>query len=137
MDGHAGRPLVAAGEVVGDPGDVAGEGGVDAADGVDGAGGAAVGGGPDADDEADPDGAHAAEDVRGALAGAVGEPGDRDGEDGGRDVDGHGQELGCGGCVAEFADDGWEEEGGAVEGTDNSPVHWIVVTRQLLVVKDA
>lgn len=47
----------------------------------------------DADDEADPDGAHASEDVGGTLAGAVGEPGDRDGEDGGSDVDGDCEEL--------------------------------------------
>ncbi len=67
------------------------------------------------------------------MAGAVGEPGDGHGEDGGGDVDGYGQELGGGRCVAEFADDGGEEKGGAVEGADNSPVHWIKVTRQLLV----
>ncbi|KAL9581964.1 MAG: hypothetical protein Q9203_005685 [Teloschistes exilis] len=47
----------------------------------------------DADDEADPDGAHAGEDVRGTLAGAVGEPGHGDGEDGGGDVDGDCEEL--------------------------------------------
>lgn len=30
-----------------------------------------------------------------------------------------------GGCVAEFADDGGEEEGRAVEGADDAPVHLI------------
>lgn len=45
----------------------------------------------DADDEADPDGAHAGEDVGGALPGAVGKPGHGDGEDGGGDVDGDGE----------------------------------------------
>lgn len=105
MYGHPGRPLVAACEIVRYPGYVSGKGGIDAADGdedagVYDAGDAAVSGCADADYEADPNSAHAGEDVGGALAGAVGEPGDGDGEDGCRDVDGYGQELGGGGCIA-------------------------------------
>ena len=82
-----------------------------------------MGGGGDANYEADGDDAHAGEDVRGTLAGAVGEPGYDDGEDGGGDVDGDREELSGGGCIAEFADDGGEEEGGAVEGANDTPVH--------------
>lgn len=104
MDGHPRRPLVAACEVVRYPSYVSGEGGVDAADGDEDAcvydsRDAAVCGGADADDESDSDGAHAGEDVGRALAGAVGEPGYDDGENGCRDVDGDGQELGGGGCI--------------------------------------
>lgn len=128
VDCHAGGSLVASGQIVRDPGDVAGEGGIDAADGdedacVHDARDPAVRRGGDADDEADPDGAHAAEDVGGALARAVREPGDSNGKDGGGDVDGDGEELCGGGSVAEFADDGGEEEGGAVQWTNNAPVH--------------
>ena len=135
MNRHARASFVAAGQVVGEPSDVTRESGVDATDGdedagVDDAREIACSGGGDADDEADTDGAHAGEDVGGALAGAVGVPGDGDGEDGCGDVDGDGEELGCGGCVAEFTDDAGEEEGGAVERTDDAPVHWIHKTFQ-------
>ena len=96
---HPRRALVAAGQIVREPGDVARESGVDAEDGdedagVDDAGHAAVGGGGDADYEAGGDDAHGGEDVGRALARAVREPGDGDGEGGGGDVDGDGEELG-------------------------------------------
>lgn len=128
VDRHAGGSLVASRQIVRDPGDVAGEGGIDAADGdedtrVHDARDPAVRRGGDADDEADPDGAHAAEDVGGALARAIREPGHSDGEDGGGDVDGDCEELCGGGKVAEFADDGGEEERGAVEWANDAPVH--------------
>ena len=115
MDRHTGGALVATSEIIRQPGNVAWKSGVDAADGdkdagVDDAGDATVGGGGDADDEAGGDDAHEGEDVGGALAGAVREPGDGDGEHGGGDVDGDGEKLGRGGGVAQFADDAGEEE---------------------------
>ena len=79
--------------------------------------------GRNADYEADQDGAHACEDVRGALSRAIRKPGHGDGKDGSGYVDGDCEKLCSGGCVAEFADDGWEEEGGAVEGADDAPIH--------------
>lgn len=83
LDGHARRSLIGAGEIVGQPGDVAGEGGVDAADGDEDASVhearqvAARGG--DGDDEAEGDEAQADEDEGRARALAVREPGHDDG----------------------------------------------------------
>ena len=130
---HPRRPLIAPRQIIRNPRHVPRECWIDSAYGdedsrVDDAGDVSGGGGGDADYEADADGAHAGEDVGAALAGAIGEPGYGDGEDGGGDVDGDGEELGCGGGVAEFADDGGEEEGGAVEGADDAPVHWLCVS---------
>ena len=130
MDRHACRPLVAAGQIVRYPRHVSREGGVDTTHCdeypcVDDAWDAAMCGGRNADYEADQDGAHACEDIRGALTRAVRKPGYGDCKDGGGDVDGDCEELCGGGCVAEFADDAREEEGGAVERADDAPVHWI------------
>lgn len=129
---HARGALVAAGEIVRDPGHIAREGGVDAGDGdedarVHEAGEVAVGGGGDGDDEADQDGRHGSEDevpsVTAALHRAVGEVAHGDGEDGREDVHGHGEQLGRGRFVAEVFDDGGQEEGDAVQRAHNAPVH--------------
>ena len=141
MDRHASGALITTRKIIRDPGDVARKGGIDAADGdedpgVDDAGDAAVGGGGDADDEAGGDDAHEGEDVRGALTGAVREPGDGDGEHGGGDVDGDREELGGGGGVAQFADDAGEEERDAVEGADDAPVHCMRYGMLALDLKD-
>jgi hypothetical protein len=59
-------------------------------------------------------------DDKGAPAAcAVGSPGDDDGEDGRGDVDGHGEELGGAGLVAQVLDDGGQEEADAVQGTND------------------
>lgn len=56
-----------------------------------------------------------------ALAGAVGEPADEDGQDCGGGVGGHGEEVcGCGG-VAELVYDCGQEEGEGVEGAVAAP----------------
>lgn len=99
---HTGGALIAPGQIIRQPSDVARKSGIDAADGdedacIDDPGHATVGRGGYANDEAGGDDAHADEDVGGALARAVGEPGDGDGEDGSGDVDRDGEELGGGG----------------------------------------
>ena len=109
---HAGGALAAAGEVVGDPADVAGVAGVDGAGGDEDAGvDDARLGAADAHDEAEEDDEHGGEDEGGALAEAVGEVCEGYGHGGGEAVDGDGQELGGRGFVAEGFDDGGEEEG--------------------------
>ncbi len=102
---HPRRPFITPRQIVRYPRHVPGESRVDPANcdedaGVDNTGDVTGCGGGNADYEADADGEHAGEDVWAALAGAVGEPGDGDGEDGGGDVDWYGEELGDGGCVA-------------------------------------
>ena len=120
---HTRAPLIAARQIIAQPRDISRERRIDATNPnknsrIDQARQAAARGG-DGDDEADEDHAHGEKDEGGAThAGgvAVGEPGGDDGEDGGGDVDGDGEELGGAGGVAEFFDDGGEEEGCSGDG---------------------
>lgn len=68
----------------------------------------------DTHDKADSHDAQAYKDERIPLANSIAEPRDNNSQDGGGDINGYGEELGCGRGISECADDGWEEEGYAV-----------------------
>lgn len=58
------------------------------------------------------------------MAEAVGEVGGGDGAHGGDDEDGDAPDLGGGGCIAQFADYGGDEEGAGVACVYYSHVHY-------------
>lgn len=123
LDGHARAALVAPREVVGQPRDVAREARVDGARDEEHA--RVHDARPlsrvrrEAHGEPDDHDAEEADDEGAAPAEAVRQPREDDGEDGGRDVDGHRQQLRRAGGVAQVLDDGGEEETDPVEGADD------------------
>ena len=103
---HSDAPLVHALGVIGDPDDGVGDAGVDAKGAEEGSGIAETRGGA-GDEHAE---TYHAEDgdedvTEAALAGAIGDIADCDGEDGGGGVGGDGKELGFRGGVAELLGD--------------------------------
>lgn len=125
LHSHGNGSLVRARDVVGDPGDNTGDGGVDTEGGKVTAdvGGSRVGSSRNGDGENVTE--HHANQVEcnedRSLLQLIGEPGLAHTPDSSNNVNGDGEELGLGGGVAEVLDNGGQEEGDGVKRTDDTP----------------